>query len=126
MNGAESSRVLAEKRGRLAESLCVMRLRLAGWRILARRLKAKRGTGLGEVDIVAKRRSTLAFIEVKARADLAAAAESVTPHQRLRIARAAEVFLQRHPDMAACNVRFDVMILDGGFWPRHLADAWRP
>ena len=116
----------AEKRGRWAESLCVIALRLMGWRILARRMKAKRGSGLGEVDIVARRGATIAFIEVKARADLDTAAESVTAAQRARIARRAEVYLQRRADLADCNVRFDVMILAGGLIPRRIIDAWRP
>jgi len=127
MNSArDNPRIAAEKRGHLAENLCVIRLRLTGWRILARRLKAKRGTGLGEVDIIARRGNTLAFIEVKARVDRAMAAESVTARQRIRIARAAEVFLHRRPELAACNIRFDVMMLDRGFLPHHMADAWRP
>ena len=116
----------AEKRGRQAETLCVIALRLTGWRILARRMKAARGTGLGEVDIVARRGTTIAFIEVKARADLASAAESVTAAQRARITRSAEVYLQRHPNFTDCNVRFDVMVLAGGLIPRRIADAWRP
>ena len=41
----------AEQRGRWAESLCVLRLRLAGYRILARRAKSP----LGEIDLVARR-----------------------------------------------------------------------
>ena len=116
----------AEKRGRLAETLCVLALRLTGWRIVARRMKAKRGTGLGEVDIVARRGATLAFIEVKARTDVGTAVESVTPAQRARSARSAEVYLQHHPDLADYNVRFDVMVLGGGFVPRRIVDAWRP
>lgn len=60
----------AEKRGRWAETLSVIALRLTGWRILARRMKAKKGSGLGEVDIVARRGRTIAFVEVKARADM--------------------------------------------------------
>ena len=81
----------AEKRGRLAETLCV-----------------------------------LAFIEVKARTDVGTAVESVTPAQRARSARSAEVYLQHHPDLADYNVRFDVMVLGGGFVPRRIVDAWRP
>lgn len=119
-------RVQAERRGRLAESLCVMRLRLTGWRILARRLKARAGSGLGEIDIIAKRGHTVAFIEVKARADHAAAHDSVTPTQRERIARAAEVFAQRNAVCANCDMRFDVMSVGAGLWPRRLVDAWRP
>lgn len=65
----------AEKRGHFAESLCVAALRLTGWRLLARRMTAGRGLGLGEGDIVAKRGRTLAFIEVKARAGETAALE---------------------------------------------------
>ncbi len=120
------TRTRAEKRGRFAENVCVAALRLTGWRILARRMTAARGLGLGEVDIVAKRGRTLAFIEVKARASEADALESVTGAQRARIARAAEVYVQRHGEHADCDVRFDVMILTGGLWPRRIADAWRP
>ena len=119
------SRKEAERRGRFAEALCVARLRLAGWRILARRMKAKAGAGLGEIDIVAKRGRTIAFIEVKARRDHRAALESVTPAQQQRIARAAHVFAERNAVCAECDLRFDVMSVVG-LWPRHLADAWRP
>jgi putative endonuclease len=115
----------AERRGRFAEALCVARLRLAGWRILARRMKAKAGAGLGEIDIVAKRGRTIAFIEVKARRDHGAALESVTPAQQGRIVRAAHVFAERNAACAECDIRFDVMSVVG-VWPRHLADAWRP
>ncbi|MBX7199490.1 MAG: YraN family protein [Rhodospirillaceae bacterium] len=119
-------RVAAERRGYLAETICVLVLRLSGWRILARRMKAKAGTGLGEIDIVARRGRTIAFIEVKARADHTAAQESVTQAQRTRIARAAQVFVERNPACADCDIRFDVMSLGGGWWPQRIADAWRP
>jgi putative endonuclease len=120
------TRAIAEARGRRAETICVVILRLTGWRILAQRMTARRGTGLGEIDIVAKRGATLAFIEVKARGDAEAAAESVTVQQRARIAWAADVFLQQRPNLASCNVRFDVMAFGRGWWPRRLVDAWRP
>ncbi len=89
-------------------------------------MKAARGTGLGEIDIIAVRGKTIAFIEVKARGTADDAAESVTMQQRGRIARAAEVYLQRHPALMSYNERFDVMVLDRGFWPQRIIDAWRP
>lgn len=119
------SRVAAERRGRLAETLCVWSLRLRGWRILERRLAGKRGTGIGEIDIIAKRGRVIAFIEVKARGTSTAALEAVTAPQRARIARAAAIFVARFPGSEACDLRFDVMTLSG-FLPVHMADAWRP
>lgn len=110
-----------EAAGRLAEAACVWHLRLRGWRILARRAR----TRVGEIDIVAARRGIVAFIEVKARPDLAQAAWSVTPPQRRRIARAAEAFLQKRPDLAARDLRFDVMLVAPWRLPRHVIDAWR-
>src|SRR5438270_4507108 len=64
------NRQQAEKRGRGAETLACWYLRLKGWHILARRARVPGG----EVDIVARRGRTLAFVEVKARASEAAAA----------------------------------------------------
>ena len=60
----------AERRGRGAETIACWYLRMRGWRILARRARVPGG----EVDIVAKRGRTLAFVEVKARGDEHAAA----------------------------------------------------
>ncbi len=122
---APSARIDAERRGRFAETLCVWSLRLRGWKILARRLTGKRGLGVGEIDIVAKRGQVIAFIEVKARARREDALDAVTGAQRLRIARAAEVFLARHPGGETCDIRFDVMTVTRGL-PVHLEDAWRP
>jgi putative endonuclease len=122
---APDMRTAAERRGRFAETLCVWSLRLRGWRILGRRLVGKRGTGLGEIDIVAKRGKLIAFIEVKARTTQTAALEAVTVPQRARIARAAEIFMARFPDGERCDVRFDVMTVSG-LLPMHLTDAWRP
>ena len=122
---APSARIDAERRGRFAETLCVWSLRLRGWKILARRLTGKRGLGVGEIDIVAKRGKVIAFIEVKARARREDALDAVTGAQRLRTARAAEVFLARYPGGETCDIRFDVMTVTRGL-PVHLEDAWRP
>jgi putative endonuclease len=84
-----------------------------------------RGTGRGELDIVAKRGRVVAFVEVKARPQREAGLHAVGPGQRRRIARAAAAYLARRPDLAGCVARFDVMVVGPGPFPFHLADAWR-
>ena len=116
-----AERRLAWRRGRLAEELCVWHLRLRGWRVLARNLRLP----VGEIDIVARRGGVLAAVEVKTRASLDIAAESVSSRQRRRIARALEAFLASRPELARLSPRFDVMLLAPGRLPRHLADAWQ-
>ncbi len=111
----------AERRGRLAETLCVWWLRLRGYRILARDYRV----AVGEVDIVARRGGTLAAIEVKARDDRGRANEALSPRQRRRIERAIGQFLVRRPDLARLAIRFDVMLVTPGRLPHHLEDAWR-
>ena len=53
--------------GLFAETLAALALRLCGWRILARRFR----TPVGEIDIIARRRGVIAFVEVKRRPELA-------------------------------------------------------
>jgi putative endonuclease len=113
-------RVRAFRRGLSAESLAAWLLRLKGWRILARRF----AEGPGEVDIVATRGRTLAFVEVKSRADLDAAAEAVSLRQQARIRRGAEAFIARRPVYAGYVVTFDVVLVAPGRFPRHLANAF--
>lgn len=111
----------AERRGKTAELLCLWHLRLKGYRILARRYK----TPAGEIDLIVRRGSTIAAIEVKARADFDAATEAVTRRQQRRITRAVAHFLGGRPDLAMLAARFDVMLVAPRRWPRHLIDAWR-
>jgi putative endonuclease len=116
-----AQRRAAWRRGRGAEWLAAWWLRLKGYRIVARDLRLPGG----EVDLIARRGRVLALVEVKRRASLAEAAESIGPRQRQRIARAAEAFLQRRPDLARLDLRFDALLLAPGRRPRHVADAWR-
>ncbi|WP_413204665.1 YraN family protein [Rhodospirillum sp. A1_3_36] len=112
--------------GRWAETLCTVWLLLTGWRILARRFLVGRGTGAGEVDIIARRGRVLAFIEVKTRPTLTQGLDAVTPRQRQRIQRGAEVFLARNRIRGgAIDSRFDVMVVTGFFRLHHTRDAWR-
>jgi putative endonuclease len=91
-----------------------------GYRIAARRWK----TPFGEIDIVARRRHALVFVEVKARERIDDAAEAVTERGRRRIVAAAELWLAQHPDDAGRNISFDVMLVAPGKMPRHIANAF--
>lgn len=115
------SRRRGEAWGRAAEHLAAWSLRARGYRILARRFR----TPLGEVDLIARRGDLIAFIEVKARTDLEQALQALGPRQRARTARAAEFFLLRHPALAGCTLRFDLIAVRPWRVPHHLVDAWR-
>lgn len=117
---ASAGRVRAFRWGLRAETRAVWWLRLQGWSIVARRI----AEGGGEIDIVAVRGRTLAFVEVKARADLDRAAEAVTPRQQARIRRGAEAFLARRPSYAGYLVTFDVVLIAPGRLPRRLSNAF--
>lgn len=118
---ATERRQRAQRRGRLAEWLCLWHLRLRGWRILARDWRCPSG----EIDILARRGRVLAVIEVKLRAEMDAAASALTPRQRRRIARATEAFLLSRPDLEGLDPRFDVMLVASRRLPRHWPGAWR-
>lgn len=111
-----------ERAGRAAETVAGVLLRLKGYRVLARRFRGMRG----EIDLIARRGAVLAFVEVKRRPTAAAAAESVTPRQRARIAAAAEEFVAARPRLSGLGIRFDAILIAPKKFPRHLVDAWRP
>lgn len=115
----------ARQTGARAETLAAWMLRLKGFRILARGHVTGRGTGAGEIDIVARRGRLVVFVEVKARASLEEAAAAISAGQRRRIARAAETFMARTPHLAGHDVRFDAVLVAPGRLPRHICDAWR-
>lgn len=114
------ARVAAFQTGISAESRACVYLIAKGYRILARRFK----TPYGEIDIVARKRGLLAFVEVKARANLDDAAYSVTPQQQGRIINAAQVWLSTHDDHAQLDMRFDVVLIAPKSLPRHLMAAF--
>ncbi len=113
------NRQRAERDGRRAETIAAWWLRLKGWRILGQRVR----TPVGEVDLVARRGRTLAFIEVKARAGEAAAAMALDEFRLRRVARAAEALVTRYgrPDD---TIRIDAMFILPGRLPRHLVNVW--
>lgn len=112
-------------RGHRAEALAALVLRLKGYRILARGERAGKGSGAGEIDIVALKGRTLVFVEVKARVSAQAALNAVSSAQRRRLERGAEAFLARNPSLRGLAMRFDAVAVMPRRWPLHLIDAWR-
>jgi putative endonuclease len=110
--------------GLWAERIAALWLQCKGWRIVARRLTGKRGSGVGEVDLIAKRGKTLAFVEIKYRPTLDQAAHAIQPQQRQRIVRAAKAFLSTNPDYRSYTIRFDAVLVASKSWPLHIQNAW--
>ena len=111
----------AERQGRRGEGFAVWWFRLHGWRIVGQRLQV----GVGEVDLVARRGRTVAFIEVKWRATAAQRDLAIDHHRLKRVARAAEALAPRFARHGE-DIRIDVLLLAPGHWPRHIANAWQP
>jgi putative endonuclease len=113
-------RTVAFAFGLSAESRAAAYLVAKGYRILARRWRSP----VGEIDIVARRRGVLIFVEVKARERLDDAAEAVIVPQQRRIIAAAEAWLATHARYAEFDMRFDVVLVAPRSIPRHIQAAF--
>lgn len=110
--------------GRRSEQVACDYLTRHGWVILARNYRA----GPREIDIVARRADTLAFVEVKARVagEYGHPFEAIGWQKRRELARAARDWLRRHPDTVS-EYRFDAVAIT---WRgqshilEHLENAW--
>ena len=116
------SRVSAEARGRWAEEQAASHLKQLGFRILARRAK----TPMGEIDLVARRRRLLLFVEVKFRDHTDDGLWAIRPQQQRRIAKAAEAWLATQPALTNLDMRFDAIIVNARGALTHIDDAFRP
>ena len=113
-------RVAAFRLGVSAESRAAFFLIAKAYRIVARRYR----TPFGEIDIVARRRRALVFVEVKARDTLDEAVAAVSERGKRRIVDAAQFWLGRHPADANAEIRFDVILVAPGKIPRHIVNAF--
>ena len=113
-------KLAARSFGRRGEYLAMLALLLRGYRILARNLRTPRG----EIDLIAARGRTIAFVEVKSRRDLDTARTAISPMQQARIARAAGWWLAHHPGLQNHDLRGDAIFVGAGRWPAHLENAF--
>jgi putative endonuclease len=103
-------------------------LTAGGWTIEAHRFRV----GRHELDLVARRGSLVAFVEVKTRRGdgYGAGREAIGWRKRQALGRVADVWRLRH-GRAGDVYRFDVVEVLGKAGPRgstrlvHVADAWR-
>lgn len=108
------------ERGIVAEGAAELFLRAKGFEILERRYK----TPVGEVDLIALDGQYLVFVEVKARASVEGALESITPKMRKRISDAALHYFGAKPLYAEYPMRVDVVAVKLPFTIHHLENAF--
>ena len=92
--------------GRWGEAQVATWLKKRGYTLLASGFRCR----MGEIDLIAQKGNTLAFVEVKLRktADFATAREQVTRAKQKRIHTTARFYLSQNPALAECFCRFDV------------------
>ena len=92
--------------GDAGEDLAARTLKKQGYKILERNYV----TPLGEIDLIARHRGELVFIEVKTRSSnkFADPKDAVTPAKQARLQRLADYYLQRQR-LGEVEFRFDVV-----------------
>ncbi|MBA3813932.1 MAG: YraN family protein [Alphaproteobacteria bacterium] len=105
-------------KGKRAEWIAARYLQLKGYEILEKRFK----TPLGEIDLLARKGTTLVAIEVKARKTREQAVMALTSLQKRRIEKALLFYLSGKT--SCLNLRFDVILISPWRWPYHIRGAW--
>lgn len=95
--------------GASGEDYAARLLAAGGYTILARNVHSR----WGEVDIIAKTRDVLCFVEVKARRrnPVVTGAEAVSRTKQRKILRTALLYMQEHPELDL-QPRFDVFTVE--------------
>jgi putative endonuclease len=104
-----------DRRGRRAETIAAWWLRLKGYHILAQRVRS----GRGEIDIIARHRDTLVFVEVKARATLDSAIIALHPAALRRIKAASRVLAPAF-GRGCTTTRIDAVLVQPWRLPVHM------
>ena len=116
-----AKREIAERKGREGEAQAAQWLAQQGWEILAERVK----TSVGEIDLIARKGTLTAFIEVKWRKRMSDLATAIDERRLLRVAAAAEVVAHEYAGEGD-DLSIDVILLAPGSRPRHINNAFQP
>ncbi len=84
---------------------------LHGFRIVRRRYVTGRYTNRAEIDIIARKKNLLLFIEVKHRPDITSGLNAITPRQSARLRSAAETYIAQTRWRG--DARFDIIVITG-------------
>ena len=98
--------------GRLGEQIAVSYLKKKRYRILDKNYsKNISGIKFGELDIVAKKKKTIIFVEVKTKASFSGIdpEERVNFQKRIRIEKMAEIWLSQHKVKQGTKWQIDVI-----------------
>lgn len=96
------------EKGKEGELLVAQYLQKNGYRIIAQNYRKR----FGEVDIIAQKKDTLAFVEVKWRHDpLIDPAELISPSKQKKIISIAKHFLSQHNNVEIV-CRFDAALIE--------------
>lgn len=97
--------------GKCGENAVASYLKKMGYKILERNYRNK----IGEIDIIAKNKENLVFVEVKTRSSdkFGTPAEAVTYYKKQKIVNAAKYYLMKNP--TELNIRFDIAEVYGRF-----------
>jgi len=96
-------------KGLAAEDIVARAYERSGFEVVERRWKTREG----EVDIVARHKDRIYFIEVKNSCSFDQAALRITPHQQQRIQNAALQYLAEKAKTIDVDCRFDAALVDG-------------
>ena len=128
MTDARRASVTTRDIGSRWEDAVLAHMQRAGLKTIARNFTCR----YGEIDLIMRDRDQIAFIEVRYRGDdmHGDGTVSVGAGKRAKLARAAAVYLQQNPVLAAMTCRFDVVGCSGTpvtpvfEWTRAAFDAY--
>ena len=104
-----------EIEGRKAEIHVARWLKLRGWKILSKRFKIPEG----EIDIIARRKNIIVFVEVKQRATLPNIEDIMSQTNISRVMEAAEIWVNQNFEILGPDfeIRFDLAVVEGRVHP---------
>ena len=106
--GRSEGGLVSCRKGQSAEDAVARRYRDCGRTIAATRWRGPSG----EIDLIVRDGAEVIFVEVKAAASHAEAAERLSRHQMDRICQSAAAFLAGEPAGQLTAIRFDVALVD--------------
>ena len=118
---AKGRRDLSAK-GRAGEAIAAFILESEGWTILERNYRGPHG----EIDIIAAKPETIAFVEVKNWSvfDAGELGTAISARKTKRIIETSKIFLSRNREYSDARLRYDVLLIREGRIVRRIESAF--